>query len=206
MHIQVSLIVDIDATADLSTIEHQIHTAGHHSMREALQKTIRQWEQEHRTCPQSGSQQVRLEGTVRRTISALFGTVHLARQRIRCQNCFHRFCPANDLFQGMHQGRVSPALAEVATIAGSSWPYRQAAQVLARLSGAHISAEEIRLVTNRRGHVLALEQEHNPPASQEHAPQINAGVSSSRPDRAIIGLDGGWVPCRYNNHPIRRKE
>ncbi|MBV9230763.1 MAG: hypothetical protein JOZ18_15755, partial [Chloroflexi bacterium] len=151
MHIQVSLIVDIDASASLSTIEHQIQEAGHQSMRQALQQAVHQWEREHRSCPSCGSGQVRLEGTVARTVQALFGAVRLPRQRLRCQHCFRRFCPANQLLSPMRQGRVSPALAEAACLAGSSWPYRQAAQTLARLSGAQISAEEIRLLTNRYG-------------------------------------------------------
>src|SRR5215469_8901341 len=60
MHIQVSLIVEIDASADLATIEEQIQEAGHQSMRQALQQAVRHWEQQHRTCPHCGSHQVRL--------------------------------------------------------------------------------------------------------------------------------------------------
>lgn len=155
MHIQVSLIVDIDATADLSAMEYHIQKAGHQCMRDALRERIRHWETQHHTCPACGSQMVRLEGTVSRTIEALFGSVRLARQRLRCQRCFHRFCPANQLFQPLHRGRVSPALVDAAAVAGSSGPYRHAAQVLARLAGAQISTEEIRLLTNRRGREYA---------------------------------------------------
>jgi len=198
MHIQVSLMIDIDATADLATIEHQVQDAGHQGMRQALRQTIRQWEQAHRTCPHCGSQQVRGEGTVARTIHALFGSVRLARQRLRCLHCFRRFCPANQLFEQMLRGRVSPALAEAASLAGASWPYRHAAQVLARLSGAQISAEEIRLLTNRRGRALAKQQE---PAHVDRVvtfpPQEEEGKEGPVPaDRLIIGLDGGWMPSR----------
>jgi hypothetical protein len=54
MHIQVSLIVDIDASASLSTIEQQIQEAGHQSMRQALQQGVHQWEREHRSGPYCG--------------------------------------------------------------------------------------------------------------------------------------------------------
>ncbi len=165
MYIQVSLIVDIDATADLATIEEQIQAAGHQCMRQALQQTIRQWERAHSNCSICGSDQGRSEGTVPRRILALFGSVRLARRRMRCQQCFHRFCPANALLTPLQDGRVSPALKEAASLAGASWPYRQAAQVLARLSGAQISAEEIRLLTNRRGHDLSVKQQQEMPAS-----------------------------------------
>lgn len=198
MHIQVSLIMDIDATSDLSTMEQQIQAAGQQSMREALRRSVRQWEQEHRRCPHCGSEHVRLEGTVSRTIQALFGTVRLARQRIRCQHCFRRFCPADQLFEQMRRGRVSPALADAACLAGASWPYRQAAQLLTRLSGARISAEEIRLLTTRRGRARAQAQQDassahlTPPASQS----VGGSDAAIGPDRSIIGLDGGWVPSR----------
>lgn len=198
MHIQVSLMIDIDATADLTTIEHQVQEAGHQGMRQALRQAIRQWEQAHRACPHCGSQQVRGEGTVARSIHALFGSVHLARQRFRCLHCFRRFSPANQLFEPMQRGRVSPALADAASLAGSSWSYRQAAQVLARLSGAQISAEEIRLLTNRHGQALATLQEQAPrdtaATSTPHQGEGNDDPDQS--DRLIIGLDGGWVPSR----------
>ena len=198
MHIQVSLTVEIDANADLATIEEQVQEAGHQSMRQALQQAVRRWEQQHRSCPHCGSQQVRLEGTVARTVQALFGAVRLPRQRLRCQHCFRRFCPANQLLAPMRQGRVSPALTEAACLAGASWPYQQAAQTLARLSGAQISAEELRLLTNRWGREVARAQEqaHPDPVCSAPPPEAKAGQERAAPDRTIIGLDGGWVPSR----------
>ncbi|GCE10035.1 transposase [Dictyobacter aurantiacus] len=195
MHIQVSLIVDIDATTDLANMEAQIQAAGHHAMRQGLQQGIRQWELNHRSCPHCSSGQGRIEGTVAQTIQSLFGTVRIARVRIRCQQCFHRFCPAQPLLQPLQRGRVSTALADAACLAGSSWPYRHAAQVLARLSGAQISAEEIRLLTNARGHMVAKEQAQDQPVPVPTTGQQDEGEPHSA-DRIIIGLDGGWVPNR----------
>ena len=140
MHIQVALIVEIDANASLSTMEQQSQEAGHQSMRDALKQAVRKFEQEHHVCAHCGSRQVRLEGTVSRSLQALFGAVCLARQRMRCQQCFRRFLPSAPLLSDLHRGRVSPALAEAAVLAGASWPYRQATQTLARLCGAQISA------------------------------------------------------------------
>jgi hypothetical protein len=198
MSIQVSLMVEIDANADLATIEQQVQEAGHQMMRQGLQQAVRQWEQQHRSCPHCGCQQVRLEGTVARTVQALFGVVRLPRQRLRCQRCFRRFCPANQLLEPMRRGRVSPSLAEAACLAGSSWPYQQAAQVLARLCGAQICAEEIRLLTNRCGRELARSQEQAmaTPVSRAAPPTDQEVEAVAKTDRTIIGLDGGWVPSR----------
>ena len=204
MHIQVSLIVDIDATADLANMEAQIQAAGHQAMRQALQQGMRQWELSHRICPHCGSGPGRLEGTVARTIQSLFGAVRIARLRIRCQHCFHRFCPAQELLQPLQRGRVSSALAEAACLAGSSWPYRHAARVLARLSGAQISAEEIRLLTNARGRAVAKEQEQEPPRPVPPARQL-VEMEPHPADRTIIGLDGGWVPNRQRRGGMEGK-
>jgi transposase-like protein len=198
MHIQVSLMVEIDANASLATIEEQVQEAGHKTMRQGLQQAVRQWEQQHRTCPHCGSQQARLEGTVERTVQAVFGVVRLPRQRLRCQHCFRRFCPANQLLEPLRRARVSPLLAEAACLAGSSWPYQQAAQALARLSGAQISAEEIRLLTNRCGQELARGQEQAAVAAMSRAePSVEQVREVAAPEeRMIIGLDGGWIPSR----------
>jgi len=194
MHLQVSLIVEMDASASLSMLEEQIQEAGQQAMRQALQQAVRKFEQQRRTCPYCGSGQVRLEGTVARTVQALFGAVRLPRQRLRCQACFRRFCPAHQLLAAMQQARVSPALAQAACLAGSSWPYRQAAQVLARLCGAQISAEEIRLLTNRGGRELARTQEQA--AASQEGMQAALPETADPEDRTLIGLDGGWVPSR----------
>ena len=209
MHIQVSLTLDIDASATLSAMEQQIQAAGQQSMRDALRQAVRSWEKEHHVCPHCGSQCVRLEGTVARTMQALFGTVRLARQRMRCQQCFRRFLPSGILLQDLHQGRISPALVEATVLAGASWPYRHAARTLARLSGAQISAEEIQLLTNRSGREQAEQEEQIAQSkasqdpggvSQEACPSSSASkesaASASQADRTIIGLDGGWVPSR----------
>ena len=136
MYIQVSLIVDSDATADLATMEQEVLAAGQQGMRQALSEAVRCWERSHRGCPSCGSHDVRLEGTVPRNVHALFGKVRLNRQRLRCQRCLRRLCPADELLAPLARGRISPRLVEVACLAGASWSYRCAVQVLTHLSGA----------------------------------------------------------------------
>jgi hypothetical protein len=75
MHVQVSLKIELAATASLSEMEQQIQQAGHAAMREAMKQAIRHWEDQQQTCPHCGHQQRRVEGTVRRTIAPVFGGV-----------------------------------------------------------------------------------------------------------------------------------
>jgi len=103
---------------------------------------------------------------------------------------------------------------EAALLAGCSWPYRVAAHLLKKLSGAVRSSEEIRLLTNQGGKMRAKEQ-------QQEAEQICAGLQepartaanpSAPPEQEplLVGLDGGWIGTpgttrrhgRQSGHPV----
>ncbi len=195
MQVQVSLKIEIAATAGLSQREQQIQQAGQQAMREALKQAIRQQEEHHNTCPHCGGKQRRLEGTVRRSIATTFGRVQVARRRFRCQGCWHRWCPANQLFTELKGATMSQPLREAAMLAGCSWPYRVASGLLKRLSGAQISAEEIRRLPNRGGKQRAVQQQEEAertcsPAAQE------ASATEKAEQPMLVGLDGGWVCSR----------
>src|SRR6266699_1579128 len=89
MHVQVSLKMEIAATASLSEMEQQ-------AMREALKQAVRQWEDQHPACPHCGAQAHRLEGTTRRVIATLFGRVTVQRRRLRCQPCGPSVVPSQE--------------------------------------------------------------------------------------------------------------
>ncbi len=195
MQIQVSLKIEISASANLTEMEQQIQEFGQQLMREAFKQLIRKREEEQIQCPACGGKSYRLEGTTRRVIATVFGRVEVPRRRFRCQQCLHRWCPANRLFDPLKGGVISGPLQEAAMLAGCSWPYRVAARLLKQLSGAQISAEEIRLVLNRRG-------KHRAGQQQEEADRVcaNPHVVAPSPDQGkqpiLVGLDGGWVGSR----------
>ena len=195
MQVQVSLKVELAATASLTQMEQQIQEAGQQAMRVALKQAIRRWEDQNTMCPRCGQQQRRLEGTVRRMIATVFGRVQVPRRRFRCQHCQRRWCPANGLLAELKGGTISVPLQEAAILAGCSWPYRVASSTLKRLSGAHISVEEIRLLTNHHGKQRAVQQQTE--AEQvcfSRAEEAPAAQNAERP--MLVGLDGGWVCSR----------
>ncbi len=197
MQVQVSLKIEMAASVELSQMEQQIQEAGQQAMREAMKQAIRQWEDQRPCCPRCGQQQRRLEGTVRRVIATLFGRVQVPRRRFRCQGCGQRWCPANALFAQLKGGTMSQPLQEAAALVGCSWPYRVACQVLKKLSGAQISAEEIRLQTNRQGQHRAAQQQAEA-ESVDSALAAAQTVSAAEPtaEPMLVGLDGGWVCSR----------
>ncbi len=190
MHVQVSLTIEISASASLAEMEQQIQEGGQQAMREALKQAIRHWEEQTPACPHCGEKQRRLEGTVRRSIATTFGRVQVPRRRFRCQGCWQRWCPANHLFAQLKGGTSSTPLQEAAMVAGCSWRYRVASTLLKRLSGAQISAEEIRLLTNRHGKQRAAHQQ----AEAERAcssPASEAPSAEKAEQPMLMGLDGG---------------
>jgi len=206
MHVQVSLKIEISATASLTEMEQQIQEVGQQAMRETLKQVIRHWEDQQQACPHCGATQRRLEGTVRRVIATTFGRVGVPRRRFRCQGCGQRWCPATSLFRELKGGTISQPLQEAALLAACSWPYRVAASLLKRLSGAQISAEEIRLLTNRGGKQRAMQKQAEaeqacsslaqavPQAETTETAQL---ASASHPEQPmLLGMDGGWV-CSY---------
>jgi len=70
-----------------------------------------------------------------------------------------------------------------------------ASSLLKRLSGAQISAEEIRLLTNRGGKLRATQQQEE----AERACSLTTQQASSAQkveQPVLVGLDGGWVCSR----------
>ncbi|SRR6266566_4027394 len=128
MQVQVSLKIELAATASLEEMEKQIQEAGQQAMRETLQQAIRQWEKQSACCPRCGGEQRRVEGSVRRVIATTFGRVSIQRRRLRCQQCRLRWCPARFLLAPLGEGNMSKPLQEAAILAGVSWPYRVASR------------------------------------------------------------------------------
>jgi hypothetical protein len=132
---------------------------------------------------------------MRRAMGASFGRAEVARRRFRCQACGRRWCPANSLFADLKGGTISQPLQEAAILAGCSWPYRVASQLLRKLSGACISAEEIRLLTNQHGKRRAAHQQEE--AAQACACPLKENPAARRGEpQLLVGLDGGWVCSR----------
>jgi hypothetical protein len=118
MQVQVSLTIEISASASITEMEEQIQQAGRQAMCQAMKQAIRHWEEQHRACPHCGEKQHRLEGTARRVIATCFGRVAVPRRRFRRLGCGRRCSPANRLLACLQGGTVSAGLQEAARLAG----------------------------------------------------------------------------------------
>ena len=160
MQVQVSLTLEIGASASITEMEQRIQEAGQQGMREALKQAIRQREDQQVSCPHCGRKQRRLEGTTRRVIATVFGRVEVARRRFRCQGRWHRWCPANQLWSRAEGRNHQPAF----TRSGS------AGRMLLAVSGGKSALEETEWGTHQCG---------RDPSAHQSARQATGGTAAS---------------------------
>lgn len=208
MYVTVSLKVDLGATSSIDEMEKQIQEAGRAAMKEALKQALRQQEDQQKVCPHCGTQESRSQGTITRVLLTSFGRVEVALRRQRCRGCGRRFRPADACLELLRGRTITPELREMAALAGSSWPYETASSVLKRLSGANISDEQVRQITNEQGQGVAVRKRSfaktlvEPRIQQiraerdEEARRKTRCQSDKASDELQIGLDGGWIACR----------
>lgn len=206
MYVTVSLKMDVDATASLSDLERQIQEAGRAAMQATLKQAIHQREEQQQTCPACGNGQTHTRGTQRRVLLTSFGRVEVPLQRRRCPSCGQRFRPAEACLEEVRGHLMTPALRDLATLVGSSWPYQTAAGILKRLCGVQLSDERLRQVTNEQGTRMAERQQThaqqvladvvNPTLIRRERTQTRPAAPPEPPTWLQVGLDGGWIPSR----------
>lgn len=205
MLVTVSLQVELDASEGINGLEEQVVEQGRAVMQQLLAQGLRQYEAEHAACPGCGSPHARSQGSRRRMLLTRFGRVVVRLQRRRCRGCGAVYWPAQRCLGELGGGNVTAVLARACVLAGTSWPYGEAARVVRELCGAQVSAETVRALTGEAGQeeaarqaVLAREQV-SPTAAQVRAQRASerAHVGACLlPERLLVGLDGGWVPSR----------
>lgn len=210
MQCSVTVVVEVGPGDGIDALEERVLQAGRTAMRAALVAAVRASEEQHRACPRCGASSssgpLRSHGTKRRVVLTRFGRVEMRVRRLRCGACGQPFRPSQACLADLRGANVTAELAVASALAGASWPYQTAAQVLHNLSGAQISAEEVRQLTIAAGTREAAQQQQEaarlvaPTAAEVRTERDGAGREGAlrRPpvERLVIGLDGGWIPSR----------
>lgn len=118
------------------------------------------------------------------------------RQRWQCCTCRRYYQPDDALLVPVvGRGRCTPQVRALAALCGTSWPFAQAAAVLAALHGAPLTRETVRL-TGVLGASVAAQQAAA--AVTACAPPAAVPVPPAAPAPALldVALDGAWVHCR----------
>lgn len=212
MQVTVSLTVDLDASGGINALEEQIVEQGRAVMQQLVRQAVQQYEAEQGACPRCGQRSLRRGGSQRRVLLTRFGRVALRLQRRQCRGCGTRFRPADGCLRELGGRNVTAVLAQACVLAGISWAYDEAAQVVRDLCGAQVSAETVRALTNAAGQQEVARQtaqahdQVTPTAAQVRAERgerrpaagMPAASESDGPPAAelLVGLDGGWIPSR----------
>jgi hypothetical protein len=191
----------------VSALERRVEEWGRQVMRQAMatawagQATLRPVG----PCPACGAGESRAAGRKGRQVETVFGPVTLPRQRRCCTTCGRHYQPDDVLLVAeLGTGQLSPHLRELTVLCGASWPYRQAAQVLARLRGTPLAAETVRAVVGTVGQAVANRQAVE--AAAACAPPATAPVPGLPiPARIEAELDGAWVHSHDNAHGLEVK-
>lgn len=191
----------------VSALERRVEEWGREVMRQAMRRA---WVAQAAlrplgACPACGVDQSRPAGGKPRQIETVFGPVMLPRQRRRCTACGRHYQPDDALLvEELGTGQLSPHLRELTVLCGASWPYRQAAQVLAQLRGAPLAAETVRAVVGTVGQAVATTQAVE--AAAACAPPATVPVPGLPiPARIEVELDGAWVHSHDNAHGLEVK-
>lgn len=189
-------LIVADELMDINALEGEIRAWGQRVMAAALAEVWQQYQASAPDCPHCQSPHTVADGQRPYQLRTVFGPVELARQRRRCRGCGAVYQPLDAELHAAGPGRATAGLVEAAVLAGSSWPFATAAAVLARLSGAAVSAEWLRQVSEREG--TAHGQQQAAEAEALYSGQMPLPVAEPPPAQLLLALDGGWVRSRDN--------
>ncbi|MGH2751653.1 MAG: hypothetical protein ACRDK3_12390 [Actinomycetota bacterium] len=131
--VSVELRVEVDQEADPLALEQAIWSEGRRAARELYARALKVLDET--AVEQSGGARQRLEV---RWVATLFGRQRIWRHRVRSANeSWHPL----DRVLGLTQAEASPGLREAVCDLSLRLPFRQTAEVSARITGEHMSAQ-----------------------------------------------------------------
>lgn len=208
MEIMVALpLVVPEQALDFAELEQRVQQWGQQVMRQGLAAAwaAQAADRPAGSCPRCGEQTARPAGRKPRKVETSFGPVWLPRQRVQCTACGRHYQPDDAvLTPTLGRGQLSPRLQELASLCGSSWPYRAAADVLGRLRGAPLSPETVRTAVDQLGQAMRA-------AQRTQAQAISAPAAGAVPPcRAVptavtLEPDGAWIAAHDNAHGLEVK-
>lgn len=197
MQVEITRAIDIpDDAQSINELEGVIHSFGLSLMRELLSEAWQRFQRRHWSCERCGSEGITRRGYRDYRVMTVFGGVKLRRSRVKCGECGSLSQPADSKLREVEGSRASARFAELACLSGSSWPYKQAADVLGKIVGDSVSHESVRRLTNRCGQDAVDMQ--NTEAEYALNEYIQPSAYANAPQMVNVAVDGGWVRSRDN--------
>jgi hypothetical protein len=137
----------------------------------------------------------------RRQVQTICGTLDLARPWYHCAACGHGWSAVETVLDVPARARLSAGLVEWVARLGAVTPFREAAEVLAGLTGLELGAETIRRHTERIGAALAAAEDAT--TAQVERTREPAESVASAPGLLVAQVDGAMVPFLDGWHEVK---
>ena len=220
--IQLSLQVADDITS-INQLERYVNHLGQQIKRQLFTNMLAQLAQSESqsdsspsTCPNCQKTETMAWGNRPRVLKTVFGPVHFRLPRQKCRPCQHTFSLSKPGLE-LNGSNVTSELRKIAILCASSWPFRQAANVLLQLTGVELSFSHIRwLCANQAEIVRTQDQTESDQVEWEALAEttevlVESLVDQPRPPMApsahhpsvqptYIGIDGTFI----NAQPAKR--
>jgi hypothetical protein len=153
-----------------------------------------------RRCPRCGGR-VRVDSWRPRQVRTVCGPILLRRPWYTCRPCGHGFSPVDATLAVPARARLSDALATWVIRLGATTTFREAAALLADLTGLDVAADTIRAQSERCGTLLATAEDAA--VAQVQASREAAAPVESAPGMLLVEADGVLVRYRDGWHEVK---
>jgi uncharacterized protein UPF0236 len=136
-----------------------------------------------------------------RQVTTMCGPVTLARPWYHCGRCGHGWSVVETVLGVAGRARLSAGLEQWAVRLGATAPFREAAEVLAALTGLELGAETIRRHTEHMG--AALRAAEDAAVARVERTQEAAEDPDPAPGLLVVQADGAMVRYRDGWHEVK---
>ena len=160
--IQLSLQVADDITS-INQLERYVNHLGQQIKRQLFTNMLAQLAQSESqsdsspsTCPNCQKTETLAWGSRPRVLKTVFGQVHFRLPRQKCRPCQQAFSLSKPGLE-LNGSNVTSEWRKIAILCASSWPFRQAANVLWQLTGVGLSFSHTRWLCANEAEIVAAQ-------------------------------------------------
>ena len=162
--IQFSLQIADDITS-INQLERYVNHLGQQIKRQLLTNMLAQLGQSESqsdstpsTCPNCQKTETMAWGNRARVLKTVFGPVHFRLPRQKCRLCQQTFSLSKPGLE-LNGSNVTSEWRKIAILCASSWPFRQAANVLWQLTGVALSFSHIRWWCGNQAEIVSTQDQ-----------------------------------------------
>ena len=223
--IQLSLQIADDITS-IDQLEQYIDHLGQQIKRQLFTNMLTQLRQSKSqsdstpsTCPSCKKTETIAWGNRPRVLKTVFGQVHFHLPRQKCQPCQHTFSLSMPGLE-LSGNNITSELRKIAILCGSSWSFRQAANLLLQLTGVELSFSHIRWLCANEARIVSVQDQAeydqvewealvesvaDQPQPARIEPAHHSADNDSPFSPTYIGIDGTFINAQPANRFLQAK-